>query len=53
MLNAVAELAEDDLRDIIRILADEVDADALGANEADDLLNARPEGGQEGRILFF
>ncbi len=45
VLHAIAELAEDDLRDVVRVLRDEVDADALGADEADDLLDARAEGG--------
>ena len=37
MLDAVGELGKDFIRDIRRALADEVYADALGADELDDL----------------
>jgi hypothetical protein len=39
VLDAVAELAEDLFRHIERVLRDEIDADALGADQADDLLD--------------
>jgi hypothetical protein len=39
VLDAVAELAEDLFRHIQRVLRDEIDADALGADQADDLLD--------------
>ena len=44
MLDAVAELAEDVLRDVRRALGDEIDADALGTDESDDLLDLGLEG---------
>ena len=44
MLHAVAQLAEDVLGDVGGALGDEVDADALGADEADDLLNLVEQG---------
>src|ERR671935_96992 len=40
VLNAVAELAEDLVGDVVRELRAEVHADALRANDADDLLHA-------------
>ena len=47
VLHTVAELAEDDLGTSMRVLGDEVDADALGADEAHDLLDRRlQDGGQ-------
>ena len=45
VLDAVAELAENGVGDVDGVLGDEVDADALGADEADDLLDAGAEGG--------
>jgi hypothetical protein len=39
MLDAVAELARDSVGNIDRVLGDEIDADALGADQADDLLD--------------
>src|SRR4029079_15939057 len=39
VLDPVAELSEYDIRHVERVLADEVDADALGANQANDLLD--------------
>ena len=44
MLDPVAELAEDVLGDVGRALGDEVDAHALGADEADDLLDLGGQG---------
>ena len=44
MLDAVAELGEDGLRQVERVLRDEVDADALAADEADDLFDLFDEG---------
>ena len=37
VLHAIAELAEDGLRDVQRILRDEKDADSLRANQPDNL----------------
>ena len=39
VLDAVAELAEDFFRDVERVLRDEIDADALRADQADDLFD--------------
>ena len=39
VLDAVSELTEDVLGDVGRTLGDEVDADALGTDKADDLLD--------------
>ena len=39
MLHAVAELREHGVGHVERVLRDEIDADALGADEADDLLH--------------
>ena len=44
MLDAVTKLAQDVLRDVRGALGDEVDAHALGADEADNLLNLVREG---------
>jgi len=48
VLDAVAELAEDGVGDVDGVLGDEVDADALGPDEADDLLDA---GAEDGRLV--
>ena len=39
VLDAVAELGEDGLRQVERVLGDEIDAHALGADQADDLFD--------------
>jgi hypothetical protein len=39
MLHAVAELAEHRVGDVERVLRDEIDADALGADQAHHLLD--------------
>ena len=39
MLNAIAELRQDGLRHVERVLRDEVDADALRADQPHDLLD--------------
>ena len=44
-MDAVAELAEDGVGDVDGVLGDEVDTDAFGADEADDLLDAGFEDG--------
>ena len=43
MLNAVAHLGEHDLGHVERVLGDEIDADALRADQADDLLDLLEE----------
>jgi len=45
VLDAVAELAEDGVGDVDGVLGDEEDADALGSDETDDLLDAGAEDG--------
>ncbi len=44
MLHAVAELGEDRLRHVERVLGDEIDADALGTDEAHHLLDLLDQG---------
>lgn len=48
VLDPVAELAEDGVGDVDGVLGDEEDADAFGADEADDLLDAGAEDGRLG-----
>jgi hypothetical protein len=43
VLDPVAELAEDDIRHVERVLADEIDADALRSDQPDDLLDLVPQ----------
>ena len=56
MLDTIAELSEGDIGDVEGILADEIDADALGPDEPDDLLDLLEEdlrgvGEQEMRLV--
>ena len=44
VLDAVAELAGDLVGDVDRVLRDEIDADALGADQPDDLLDLLQQG---------
>ena len=44
VLHAIAELAGDFVRDVDRVLRDEIDADTLGADQADDLLDLVEQG---------
>ena len=39
MLHAIAELSEDNIRSIERILRHEIDADSFRANQSDDLFD--------------
>ena len=49
VLDAAAELGEDIFRQVARILRDEIDADALGADQANDLLDLVDQG--LGRVI--
>jgi hypothetical protein len=44
VLDAVAELGQDAFGQVARVLGDEIDADALGADQADDLLDLVDQG---------
>ena len=46
VLDAIAELAENGIGNVERVLGDEIDADAFGTNEADDLLDFLEERGR-------
>jgi hypothetical protein len=49
VLHSVAELPEDGIRDVERVLGHEVDADALGADEPHHLLDLFQQG--RGRVV--
>jgi hypothetical protein len=49
MLDAVAELARDSVGNVDRVLGDEIDADALGADQAHHLLDLLEQ--RLGRII--